>query len=94
MSKNLQNEYDDQSADQSNGGGEQQKTLCGSACCYDALHLNGILQNPYAAASATILRVACNITGNREKRRRDNLSFLRFSVVKTHFRVNHNQPWL
>ncbi len=59
-----------------------------------ALHLNGILQNPYAAASATILRVACNITGNREKRRRDNLSFLRFSVVKTHFRVNHNQPWL
>ncbi|MCI8431130.1 MAG: hypothetical protein HFI16_12905 [Lachnospiraceae bacterium] len=37
MSKNLQNEYDDQSADQSNGGGEQQKTLCGSACCYDCV---------------------------------------------------------
>lgn len=40
MANNLQDEYDNQSADQSNDGAESKpKTLCGSACCYDCVAL-------------------------------------------------------
>ena len=36
MANNQQNEYDEQSANHSNSGDEP-KTLCGSACCYDCV---------------------------------------------------------
>ena len=38
MAKNLQDEYDNQSTNNSGEGGEEkQKTLCGSACCYECV---------------------------------------------------------
>ena len=38
MAKNLQDEYDNQSTNNSGEGGEEkQTTLCGSACCYECV---------------------------------------------------------